>query len=123
MADTPTLRLTALVLDAPDPDALARFYTDLLGWARMTDEEDWVTLHAPAGAGLSFQREAAYVPPTWPAGPGDQQMQTHLDIEVDDLAAAERHAVACGAQLAATQPQADVRVFFDPAGHPFCLFE
>jgi hypothetical protein len=26
-----------------------------------------------------------HVRPTWPAGPGDQQMQMQLDIEVDDL--------------------------------------
>jgi len=27
-----------------------------------------------------------------------------------------------GATLADFQPQDDVRVYFDPAGHPFCLF-
>ncbi len=46
----------------------------------------------------------------------------HLDILVDDLAAAGAHALACGAVLASYQPQADVRVYLDPAGHPFCLF-
>jgi len=29
---------------------------------------------------------------------------------------------ACGAVLAESQPQDDVRVLFDPSGHPFCLF-
>ena len=46
----------------------------------------------------------------------------HLDIEVDDLDAAGARAVAAGATLAAFQPQDDVRVYLDPAGHPFCLF-
>jgi hypothetical protein len=32
------------------------------------------------------------------------------------------HAVAQGATLAGFQPQEDVRVFLDPAGHPFCLY-
>ncbi len=27
-----------------------------------------------------------------------------------------------GATLAAFQPQDDVRVWIDPAGHPFCLY-
>ncbi len=45
----------------------------------------------------------------------------HLDIEVDDLAAATAHATALGASLADEQPQDDVRVLLDPAGHPFCL--
>jgi hypothetical protein len=46
----------------------------------------------------------------------------HLDIEVDDLEAAGAHAVAAGAVLADYQPQDDVRVYLDPAGHPFCLW-
>ena len=49
-------------------------------------------------------------------------MLMHLDIEVDDLDAAGAQAVAAGATLAEFQPQDDVRVFLDPAGHPFCLF-
>ena len=55
--------------------------------------------------GPSFQTEAAYARPTWPSGPGDQQMMLHLDIGVDDLDAAGAHAVAAGAVLAAYQPQ------------------
>jgi hypothetical protein len=47
----------------------------------------------------------------------------HLDIEVDDLEAAGAHAVAVGATLADYQPQDDVRVYLDPAGHPFCLWK
>jgi hypothetical protein len=46
----------------------------------------------------------------------------HLDIEVDDLDAAVEHAVELGATVASYQPQDDVRVLLDPAGHPFCLY-
>ncbi len=74
------------------------------------------------GAGLSFQSEPAYVRPVWPAGPEHQQMQVHLDIAVEDLVSAGEHAVAAGAVLAEFQPQDDVRVYLDPAGHPFCLY-
>ena len=31
-------------------------------------------------------------------------------------------AIRAGAVLAEFQPQLDVRVMVDPAGHPFCLF-
>jgi hypothetical protein len=31
-------------------------------------------------------------------------------------------ALALGATLAAHQPQEEVRVLLDPAGHPFCLY-
>jgi catechol 2,3-dioxygenase-like lactoylglutathione lyase family enzyme len=123
MTQGPQLTLTATVLDAPDARALADFYHRLLGWPIGTDEPDWVTLRPSGGGpGLSFQTESAYVRPTWPAGPGDQQMMMHLDIEVDDLTAAGAHAVAEGAVLAEYQPQTDVRVYLDPAGHPFCLW-
>ena len=119
----PGFRLTAAVLGTPDPRGLARFYQRLLGWPIRDDEADWATLRpADGGTGLSFQLETDHVPPVWPPVPGTQQMQQHLDIEVDDLAAATEHALAVGAELADFQPQDDVRVCFDPAGHPFCLW-
>ena len=71
---------------------------------------------------LSFQTEPFYVRPVWPGAAGEQLMMLHLDIEVDDLGEAGAHAVAQGAVLAEFQPQDDVRVYLDPAGHPFCLW-
>jgi catechol 2,3-dioxygenase-like lactoylglutathione lyase family enzyme len=117
------LTLTATVLGAPDANALAEFYRELLGWEVRADEPGWVALAAPGGgAGLSFQTEEGHVRPEWPAGPGDQQMMMHLDIEVDNLELAGARAIQCGATLAGYQPQDDVRVYLDPAGHPFCLW-
>jgi hypothetical protein len=49
-------------------------------------------------------------------------MQMHIEVEVDDLSAAVEHAVELGATEAEFQPQDDVRVMLDPAGHPFCLY-
>ena len=119
----PRMTITGIVLDSPDANPLADFYRRLLGWPAGADEPGWVTLRAPGGAtGLSFQTEDAYVRPRWPAGPGDQQMMVHLDIRVDDLDEAGAHAVAEGATLAEFQPQEHVRVYLDPAGHPFCLW-
>ena len=46
----------------------------------------------------------------------------HFEIQVDDLEGAVEHAVSLGARVADYQPQANVRVLLDPAGHPFCLF-
>ena len=123
MASTPRITLSAVTLDAPDVGALAAFYRDLLGWDVSTEAPDWVTLRpAGGGTGISIQKESAYVRPTWPTRPGDQQMMVHLDIEVADLEAAGSAASAAGATLADYQPQANVRVYLDPAGHPFCLF-
>jgi hypothetical protein len=59
----------------------------------------------------------------WPTRkPGEQQMMLHLDIQVDDLAGEVERAVGLGATLHGYQPQDDVRVLLDPAGHPFCLW-
>jgi catechol 2,3-dioxygenase-like lactoylglutathione lyase family enzyme len=119
----PSMKLTAAVIDSTDARALAAFYQNLLGWPIGADEPDWVTLRpADGGPGLSFASEPDYVRPTWPSTVTEQQMMFHLDIEVDDLAAAGAYVVAAGARLAEFQPQDDVRVYYDPAGHPFCLW-
>jgi hypothetical protein len=60
-----------------------------------------------------------YLPPTWPA-PGRPQM-VHLDLKVDDMDAAEQHALAIGATRYVHPAETDWRVFLDPAGHPFCF--
>jgi catechol 2,3-dioxygenase-like lactoylglutathione lyase family enzyme len=117
------LTLTGINIDAPDANALAGFYRRLLGWTTGTEEPGSVILVPPdGGQTLSFQTESRYVRPVWPAGPGDPQMMMHLEIAVRDLEASVAHAVAQGATLADFQPQEDVRVCLDPAGHPFCLY-
>lgn len=118
-----TLELTTVTLGAPDTRMLAQFYEQLLGWKLAVDEPGWAVVRNPAGGvSLGFQLEEDHVPPVWPGKPGDQQMQQHLEVRVDDLDGAVAHAVACGATVADFQPQKDVRVCLDPAGHPFCLW-
>lgn len=124
MSAAPEMRISTINLSATDPHELARFYSDLLGYVVVADEPDWVLMRDPRGTGiaLSCQGEAVYSPPKWPAGEGDQHMMLHLEIQVADLSAAVAHAEATGARLADHQPQDDVRVCIDPAGHPFCLW-
>lgn len=111
------------VLDCPDARALARFYAGLLGWRVAKEEPDWAAIAPGEGvAYVAFQTSPEYVPPVWPPVEGEQQMMMHLDIEVDDLGAAVEDALAAGARLAGHQPQENVRVMLDPAGHPFCLY-
>ncbi|MGW6460390.1 VOC family protein [Streptomyces sp. NPDC055078] len=123
MNATPRFSLASVVLDCPDAHALGEFYARLLGWEVTAREPEWVHLRSPDGSlGLSCQGEPEYEPPRWPEEPGAQQKMLHLDIRVDDLRDAARHAVSLGATEAAHQPQDDVRVLLDPTGHPFCLF-
>jgi Glyoxalase-like domain len=115
--------LTGTNLDAPDARMLAGFYRRLLDWTVEVDEPGWVVLRPPGGGHtLNFQTEPRYVRPAWPAGPGEPQMMMHLEIRVGDLGAAVAQAVELGATVAEFQPQEDVRVCLDPAGHPFCLY-
>lgn len=112
-----------VALDAPDGVALARFYSSLLGWPIAQQEGGEAAIAVPGTSSyLAFKSEPRYVPPVWPTDGGHQQMMMHLDIAVDDVTAAVADAVGLGARLAEFQPQDDVRVLLDPAGHPFCLY-
>ena len=112
-----------VVLEAPDARTLARFYAELLGWTIAKDGPGWVTVAPPDGvAYLAFQTAETYIRPIWPPVDDRQQMMMHIDVEVEVLDDAVADAVGAGAILAEHQPQADVRVLFDPAGHPFCLY-
>ncbi|AZM44700.1 glyoxalase [Streptomyces sp. WAC 06738] len=118
-----TRSLQCIVLDCPRPRELAAFYQALLGGEvdradpRWSLDDDWSTLHLPDGGVLGFQRAHDHRPPRWPDPAHPQQF--HLDIAVDDVAAAERDALANGAKV--LRDEGDWGVYEDPAGHPFCL--
>jgi catechol 2,3-dioxygenase-like lactoylglutathione lyase family enzyme len=133
MTQPPRMDVTAVTIGAPDPRGLAAFYSRLLGWPIAVEEsaqpgfppEDaWVQLRPPVGKigpNLNFEYEAHYTPPVWPSEAGKQHITVHLDIAVEDLDTAVGWAAEAGAVVAGYQPQEDVRVMLDPAGHPFCL--
>jgi Glyoxalase-like domain len=115
----PVARLTSISLDCSDPQPLAEFWAALLEaeivhrsdrfWAVRTSE-GWLTAVAIDD----------YAPPSWP-GP-DVPKQMHLDLSAPDLDVAEERALSLGARKADHQLAPDrFRVFYDPAGHPFCL--
>jgi hypothetical protein len=116
-------KLDVVVLDCPDPQALADFYAGVLGGTiegTVEGEKDWVDLKVPGGPSLAFQAAPGYVPPKWPAA--DHSQQFHLDLLVEDLDAAEEGVLALGAKPLDTEDRARTfRVYADPAGHPFCL--
>jgi catechol 2,3-dioxygenase-like lactoylglutathione lyase family enzyme len=130
----PLLRVTSVTISAPDPRSLAQFYSRLLGWPVAVTEpprpgsppnDGWAQMGPPpgqVGPTLNFEYEQEYVPPMWPSRPGQQQLQTHLDIAVAEIDEAVAWAESAGARQADYQPQEHVRVMLDPAGHPFCLF-
>ncbi len=109
-------------IEAPDPSALARFYSELLGWTIGHEEPGTAILVAPQGSiFLVFQEAPGYQAPVWPPVDGRQRPMMHFDFQVGDLDSAVADAVALGATLVQEQPQQSIRVLLDPAGHPFCL--
>ncbi|MDN0200925.1 VOC family protein [Streptomyces sp. S.PNR 29] len=111
--------LGAVVLDCPDPRALAGFYAEVVG-GTIVDEGEWVDLKPAGGPTLAFQAAPGFVPPKWPSP--DHSQQFHLDVTVEDLDAAEQAVLALGATpLDVEDRSRSFRVYADPAGHPFCL--
>jgi predicted enzyme related to lactoylglutathione lyase len=111
-------RFPVVVLDCPDPEVLARFYSALLDWP-IAEQGDWWSIRADYGDSLAFQKVEGYVRPEWPGQRVPQQM--HIDVVVDDLDSGEDAVLALGAEKHEHQPGTTFRVFLDPAGHPFCL--
>lgn len=108
-------RMHHVVLDCPDPDALAAFYSALLGLPVTYRSGDWVVVAAgDTASGLAFQRAPGNPRPTWPDPAVPQQF--HLDVMVEDVTAAGPKVLALGAAKLEGE-----NVYADPAGHPFCL--
>ena len=130
--------LRQVVLDGTGIRTLAEFYRQLLGLRyRPGDEppatgqpdpqgEDWLVLRGDGGVQVAFQPVASLPEATWPEGPIPQQL--HLDLTVPDIAELDvqhERAMALGARLLDDQsedPEEPLRVYADPAGHPFCIF-
>ena len=133
MTSQPPIRLrpASITISGPDPIELARFYAKLLGVDVAVEEPapeglppvaGWAQVKADPMT-LNFEYEAQWQDPAWPAVHGRPTFTQHLDIWVDDVAAAVEWATACGARLADSQFLGDrVKVMIDPVGHPFCLF-
>jgi catechol 2,3-dioxygenase-like lactoylglutathione lyase family enzyme len=109
-------RLHHVVIDCPDPAALAAFYSELLGQPITYRSEDWVVVAKDdTTSGVAFQLAPDHQPPNWPDPARPQQF--HFDVMVDDLKAARPQVLELGAHLLSDESN----VYADPAGHPFCL--
>lgn len=127
-------RLRQVVLDTPDARLLAEFYRQLLGLVYRAGHEDtdpagdvWLVLQDSEGRSvLAFQQVEPQPTSTWPAPEIPQQL--HLDMTVDskaELDVQDRRALTLGARLLldrSDDPEEPLRVYADPAGHPFCIF-
>ena len=109
-------RLHHVILDCRDPLALASFYAALLGQPVTYSSEDFVVVAAnDTSSGLAFQLAPAT---SRPPGRIRPPQQVHLDVMVEDVAAAGPRVLALGAVKLDGED-----VYADPAGHPFCLIK
>ncbi|MDE3064391.1 MAG: VOC family protein [Acidobacteriota bacterium] len=114
-----TIRLGGVGLDCDDPVRLSDFWASLLGGEIVYTSPSLAVVKL-GDLYVNAYRVEDHRPPTWPGGPVPKQ--AHLDLDVDDLAAAEQRAITLGARRADWQPEPDsYLVLLDPAGHPFCL--
>ncbi|KOU63023.1 glyoxalase [Streptomyces sp. MMG1533] len=122
----PVARFRSVVVDCPDPHALAAFYAQVGGGTPEAEDDDWVVLRIPDGPRLAFQRASGFTPPQWPRADRNSQ-QFHLDFDGgstwEEIDTAEEKVLALGARVLDREDfeKKDFRVYADPAGHPFCL--
>jgi catechol 2,3-dioxygenase-like lactoylglutathione lyase family enzyme len=131
--------LRSVVLDTTDARRLAEFYRRLLGYAYRAGDEppaagetderghDWLVLHHPSGfPRIAFQQVSTLPESTWPEDEVPQQL--HLDLTVptvQELETQHGRAMELGARLRydrSDDEEEPLRVYADPAGHPFCIF-
>lgn len=115
-------KLGSVVLDCPDPKALAEFYAAVVGGKVRLDPDspEWVDLVREDGTSLGFQQAPQLREPRWPDPERPQQF--HMDVVVDDLDTAQERVLELGATLLDDgKGERNWRVFADPVGHPFCL--
>lgn len=109
-----------ITIDCPDPDRLAAFWEQVLGYVRRPDggSGSYVTIDRPGGTDgpphLTFQR----VPEA-----KTTKVRTHLDLFVDHATSILAEMIAAGAtSLSITEAgEWTTRVLRDPAGNEFCV--
>ena len=106
-----SLRVDTVTVDAHDPEALARWWAELLGATAESDDGDWVV--EAGGVTLLFGADAE-----------DQVVKNrvHLDLRPDDRDAEVARAEALGAsRVDIGQGEQTWVVLADPEGNEFCI--
>lgn len=116
-----TASVRNVVFEAPDPQALAEFYAELLDLEFLRRPPDWTVIGREGEyPRLAFDPATDHRPPRWPDPAFPQQL--HLDLTVSDRAGTETWLAGRGATRL-PDLGGDCHVWADPAGHPFCLCE
>jgi predicted enzyme related to lactoylglutathione lyase len=111
-------RITALSIDCADPERLAEFWTQVLGWAITEREEDGVRIepNPPGEIAIDLMRG--------PDGPKTGKNRLHLDLNATDRdqdAELARLRELGAVPVDIGQGTVSWHVLADPEGNEFCL--
>ncbi|MFD7701797.1 VOC family protein [Streptomyces caelestis] len=106
------VRINALIVDAADPERLARFWSELLGRPIVGRTGPYVWLRRENGLGLGFQRTA---------DPRSGKNRVHVDVTSSDPVAEQRRVEALGGRRLEQYADGGFLVMADPEGNEFCV--
>jgi predicted enzyme related to lactoylglutathione lyase len=113
-----SLRVQCVCVDAADPDRIARFWEQALGWRRTFSKPDQIVLEPPAGSpedGVSPDLLFLRVPEGKTI-----KNRVHLDLRPDDQHAEVKRLETLGAhRVSVGQGEVSWIVMADPEGNEF----
>ncbi|MFG2937345.1 VOC family protein [Streptomyces sp. NPDC048282] len=116
-------RISELVLDAADPERLAAFWSEVLGYVELGREDDGSIEIGPPGTGFGGPQPTLVLSPGADARPG--KLPLHLDVNATDRDqdAELARLLALGARPADVGQTGTESwyVLADPEGNEFCL--
>jgi len=118
MANTEATPHFGLVLDCADPEQLANFWSEALGYTNVGSAGSYVALYPREGNGpkLLLQRVAE---------PKAAKNRMHLDIEVPDIAREANRLLELGARRVSESTCSEHGstwiLMADPEGNEFCI--
>ncbi|WP_405551386.1 VOC family protein [Streptomyces sp. NBC_01171] len=116
-------RISELVIDAADPERLAAFWSDVLGYVELGREDDGSIEIGPPGAGFGGPQPTLVLSPT--TDPRPTKLRLHIDVsptDRDQPAELDR-LLALGARPAdiGQTGEENWHVLLDPEDNEFCL--
>ena len=116
-------RISELIIDAADPDRLAVFWSEVLGYVELGREDDGSIEIGPPGAGFGGPQPTLILSPS--NDPRTGKLRLHIDVNATDRdqdAELER-LLAFGARRADVGQTGTEswHVLADPEGNEFCL--
>ncbi|WP_432247575.1 VOC family protein [Streptomyces sanyensis] len=116
-------RISELVIDCTDPDRLAAFWGEVLGYVELGREEDGSIEIGPPGAGFGGPQPTLVLSPG--GGPRNGKLPLHIDVNATDRdqSAELERLLALGARHADVGQTGEEswHVLADPEGNEFCL--